>query len=680
MGFMPALPTRSPVVNFDDNAAGLPAQTCQPSRDDLQRQRQSLPIFKHRKRLIDAVRANANLVVVGETGSGKTTQLPQYLLETTGLVPNGQKVVVTQPRRVAAVTVAQRVAMEMGTAVGQTVGYHIRFEDRTSASTRLKFATDGMLLRECITDPDLSRYAVVILDEAHERTVHTDALLALVRRAQRNRRQKGRRDLKVICMSATIQSERFAEYLDQCPIEIIKGRTFPVDIFYLRQPERDYVDAALIAILQIHLDRPLDGDILCFLTGQEEIESVQGQLEDRVRLLSSEHAPLLIRPIYAALPQAAQMRVFERTPDGARKVVLATNIAETSITIDGIRYVVDCGLAKKRTFQSVTGVDSLVPSAIARSEAWQRSGRAGRQMPGQCYRLYTEETFDTLDEVAVPEIQRCNLASVVLQLKSLGIDDILGFEFMDPPKKQSLIQALMHLYELEALDAQGRITALGRRMSHLALEPVFARVLLASVDMGCFDPIVTIIAMLSTDPVFHYSNSVREEADAARRRFAGGGGDHVMLLNVYDACRQVNFDERWCTQNFVSARALRKARSIRAQLQQAFAKVPTETSLPGENPEALGERIRRCLITGMFLNVAILQPDGSYRTHTKQVVSLHPTSSLFPKRPKPTCVLFTELIRTTKVYMRTVSEIDHAWVHECTPRVRLVNPHDGARQ
>eukprot|EP00474_Spongospora_subterranea_P002014 CRZ02472.1 hypothetical protein [Spongospora subterranea] len=637
------------------------------SQSDIQRQRMGLPIYKHKSRLISSVKENASLVVIGETGSGKTTQLPQYLLES-GLIPRKQMIVISQPRRVAAITVANRVAQEMNVKLGQEVGYCIRFDDRTSPKkTRMKFVTDGMLLQECCVDPDLSRYTIVILDEAHERTVHTDVLLALVKRAQ-TRRSTGDSPLKVICMSATIEADKFAKFL-QCPIERIKGRTFPVAIEYLNHPENDFIDASLIAVLQVHMDMPVDGDILCFLTGQEDIDSLQDQIVQRAKLIPDR--PVIVCPIYAALPESQQMLVFQPTPPNTRKIILATNIAETSLTIDGVKYVIDCGLSKKRQFHSFTGIDTLTPSPIAKSEAWQRAGRAGRQQAGHCYRLYTEATFDQLRDVAIPEIKRCNLASVVLQLKSLGVDDIMGFEFMDPPDREPLIQALMHLYELSALDNRGALTDLGRRMSRFALEPAFSKVLLASADMNCTDQILTIIAMLSSDQIFYYPSSGRELADAARKKFYCPSGDHMMLLRVYNAAVEVNVDRRWCSQNFINARAIRKAQSIRHQLASSCKRIGVRSSghLSDDlSPEA-DEYVRRCLASGLFLNSAVLQADGTYRTHTDQLANIHPTSSLFNQRSRPFCVVFTELVHTTKLYMRTVSGIDASWLPEVAPRL-----------
>lgn len=697
------------LVRFEEAADGrvrqrnLGYQERGSARKALSGTRRSLPIYRQRTELIEAIRSHDSLVVVGETGSGKTTQLAQYVLEAGDIVPSGCLVAVTQPRRVAAISVAERVAQEMGCRLGDTVGYQIRFDDRTSNRTRLKFATDGMLLREslrytmlsaviacsvslivCISDPLLQRYAVVILDEAHERTVHTDVLMALVRRAQKRRRASGKALLRIVAMSATIEAERFAAYLDSCPVVQVQGRTFPVSIMYLSQPEPDYIDAALIAVLQLHIDNDgEDGDILVFLTGQEDIETLTTLLNERAKALPPGSRRLLVRPIFAAMPQSQQMTVFERTPPNHRKVVLATNIAETSLTIDGIRFVVDSGLAKKRSFHSRTGIDALVPLPIAKSEAAQRAGRAGRQQAGYCYRLYTERSYESLAATATPEIRRCNLAACVLQLKGMGVAQLLEFEFLDPPPRESLLRALMQLYELEALDASGELTELGRRMTSFPLDPHFSKALLAADSFGCLRDVVTIVAVLSSDAVFYYPRGRREEADDARKRFVDPSGDHLTLLNVYRAVCEVGFDRHWCEANFVNLRSLRKASSIRSQLASYCGKLGLQVDDVASSNGVAASRVQpdavlRCLVSSLFLQTAVLQPDlNSYRTQTdSQTVFVHPTSALFGRRRKPHCVIYTELVRTSKDYMRFVSEIDMRWLPELAPRLFTRRQHN----
>ncbi|KAG6332920.1 hypothetical protein ID866_6173, partial [Astraeus odoratus] len=351
----------------------------------IQEQRRSLPIYKLRDALLQAISEHQVLIVVGDTGSGKTTQMVQYLAES-GYADRG-RIGCTQPRRVAAMSVAKRVAEEVGCRLGQEVGYTIRFEDCTGPETKIKYMTDGMLQRESVIDPLCSQYSVVMLDEAHERTIATDVLFGLLKKAV-----KKRPDLKLIVTSATLDAEKFSKYFFGCPIFTIPGRTYPVEILYTKEPESDYLDASLITVMQIHLSEP-PGDVLLFLTGQEEIDTACEILFERMKALGPKVPELIILPIYSALPSEVQSRVFEPTPPGARKVVIATNVAETSLTIPGIYYVIDPGFSKQNCFDPRLGMDSLVVMPISQAQARQRAGRAGRTGPGKCYRLYTEAAY-----------------------------------------------------------------------------------------------------------------------------------------------------------------------------------------------------------------------------------------------------------------------------------------------
>ena len=425
-------------------------EQAEPTRADVKKSldevRKTLPIFSYRQELLDVIRDNQVVVVVGETGSGKTTQIPQYLHEAgyTQAATHDKaaiKVGCTQPRRVAAMSVASRVAQEVGVKLGNEVGYQIRFEDSTSDRTMIKYMTDGMLLREFLAEPDLASYSAIMVDEAHERTLHTDVLFGLVKDIVRFRD-----DIKLIIASATMDAEKFSVYFDDCPVFLIPGRMYPVDIMYTKQPEADYLDASVVTVLQIHVNQPTPGDVLVFFTGQEEIETAEQILKLRTQALGSKIRELIICPIYATLPSERQAEIFEPTPEGARKVVLATNIAETSLTIDGISYVIDTGFSKQTSYNPRTGMESLIVTPISKAGAIQRSGRAGRTGPGKCFRLYTAWSFKhELPDNQVPEIQRTNLASVVLMLKSLGINDLIHFDFMDPPPPETLIKSLEEL-------------------------------------------------------------------------------------------------------------------------------------------------------------------------------------------------------------------------------------------
>ena len=400
------------------NDRGVPTGA---KRDEIDRVRKSLPIYRAKDKLMEEIRRSETIIIIGETGSGKTTQIPQYVYDDITLT-NGLMVGVTQPRRVAAVSVSQRVADETGTEHGKLVGYAIRFEDVSSEETRIKFLTDGMLLREAVADPFLKKYGVIMIDEAHERTLQTDFLLGTIKGVQRRRREERDRrgqtlpPLRIIVMSATLEASSFSKFFDGAPVVYSRGRTFPVEMYYTEEPEEDYLDAAMLTVLQVNAEEA-PGDVLVFLTGQEEIESLGRMLRERAAKLPSDVPRLNVRLLFAALPPEEQMKVFETTPPGTRKVVLATNIAETSLTINGIRYVIDSGLSKMRIHHPRSGVDELAITPIAQSQAQQRAGRAGREAAGKCFRLYTEEVMPSLERYVKPELLRTNLSGVVLQLK-----------------------------------------------------------------------------------------------------------------------------------------------------------------------------------------------------------------------------------------------------------------------
>ncbi|XP_014219394.1 ATP-dependent RNA helicase DHX8 [Copidosoma floridanum] len=618
-------------------------------------QRQSLPIYKLRDDLIKAVTDNQILIVIGETGSGKTTQITQYLAEV-GFTARG-KVGCTQPRRISAMSVANRVAEEFGCRLGQEVGYTIRFEDCTGPETIIKFMTDGMMLRECLVDPDLKSYSVIMLDEAHERTIHTDVLFGLLKKAV------GRRpDLKLIVTSATLDAVKFSQYFYEAPIFTIPGRTFEVEVMYTKEPETDYLDASLITVMQIHLREP-PGDILLFLTGQEEIDTACEILYERMKSLGPDVPELIILPVYSALPSEMQTRIFEPAPPGSRKVVIATNIAETSLTIDGIFYVVDPGFVKQKVYNSKTGMDSLIVTPISQAAAKQRAGRAGRTGPGKCYRLYTERAYrDEMLPTPVPEIQRTNLATTVLQLKTMGINDLLHFDFMDAPPVESLIMALESLHSLSALDDEGLLTRLGRRMAEFPLEPNLSKMLIMSVHLQCSDEILTIVSMLSVQNVFYRPKDKQAVADQKKAKFNQIEGDHLTLLAVYNSWKNNKFSNAWCYENFVQIRTLKRAQDVRKQLLGIMDRHKLDVVSAAKNTV----RIQKDVCSGFFRNAAKKDPQEGYRTLVdSQVVYIHPSSALFNRQPE--WVIYHELVQTTKEYMREVTAIDPKWLVEFAP-------------
>lgn len=618
-------------------------------------QRKSLPVYKMRDQLLEAVRANQFLVIVGETGSGKTTQITQYLNEdgfgTRGIIG------CTQPRRVAAVSVAKRVAEEFGCKVGEEVGYTIRFEDQTSKRTQIKYMTDGMLQRECLLDPIISKYSVIMLDEAHERTVATDILFALLKKAAIERP-----DLKVIVTSATLDSAKFSAYFNNCPVINIPGKTFPVEVLYSQSPQMDYIEAALDAVVQIHINEGA-GDILVFLTGQEEIDSCCEILYERVKTLGDTIGELLILPVYSALPSEVQSKIFEPTPEGSRKVVFATNIAETSITIDGIYYVIDPGFAKINTYNPRAGMEQLVVTPISQAQANQRKGRAGRTGPGKCYRLYTESAFyNEMLQNSIPEIQRQNLSNTILMLKAMGINDLMNFDFMDPPPKNLMMHALEELFNLEALDNDGFLTKLGKRMSQFPMDPTLSRALISSVTNKCSDEIVTIISMLSVQNVFSRPKEKQQEADQRKARFHHPYGDHLTLLNVYTRWEQNRCSDDFCTQNFLHARHLKRAKDVKNQISMIF----RQLGLPLTSCHGDPDLIRKTLVTGFFMNASKRDSQVGYKTILGgTVVGIHPSSSLYGKEYE--YVIYHSLVLTSREYMSQVTSIEAKWLVELAP-------------
>lgn len=630
----------------------------------IKQQRESLPVFTFRSRVIEAIHENQILIVVGDTGSGKTTQLTQYLAEA-GFANDGI-IGCTQPRRVAAMSVAKRVAEEVGCQLGQEVGYTIRFEDCTSPATKIKYMTDGMLQREILIDPDLKRYSVIMLDEAHERTIATDVLFALLKKTV-----KRRPDLKIIVTSATLDADKFSAYFNECPIFSIPGRTYPVEVMYSKEPESDYLDAALVTVMQIHLTEP-PGDILLFLTGQEEIDTSCEILFERMKALGPSVPELIILPVYSALPSEMQSKIFDPAPAGSRKVVIATNIAETSITIDHIYYVIDPGFVKQNAYDPKLGMDSLVVTPISQAQAKQRAGRAGRTGPGKCFRLYTEAAFQSeMLPTSIPEIQRQNLSNTILMLKAMGINDLLHFDFMDPPPTNTMLTALEELYALSALDDEGLLTRLGRKMADFPMDPSLAKVMIAAVDLRCSDEILSIVALLSMPPPFYRPKEKQTQADQKKAKFHDPHGDHLTLLNVYNGWKQNKFAKQWCFENFIQERSMRRAKDVRDQLLQIMGRYKHPVVSCGRDTQ----KVRQALCSGFFRNSARKDPQEGYKTLIEGTpVYLHPSSALFGKQAE--WVIYHELILTSKEYMHCTTAIEPRWLVDAAPSFFKVAPTD----
>lgn len=629
--------------------------------ETIQEERYKLPIFNHREEILRTIRDNSITILVGETGSGKTTQLPQFLAEA-GYTKTG-KIAITQPRRVAAMSVASRVAYERQSPLGSEVGYSVRFESCLSEDTKAVFMTDGMLLNEFVINPDLSAYSVVVLDEAHERTLHTDILFGLLKDLIRSRS-----DFKLVIASATLDSGKFAEYFDNAPVVQVPGRRYPVDIYYTKTPETDYIEAAVITALQIHITQP-NGDILVFLTGQEEIESAKEQILSRVRGTRMKIGDLMVLPLYSMLPADQQIKIFEPTPAKTRKIILSTNIAETSLTIPNIVYVIDCGFAKQTAYNPRTGLESLVVAPISKASADQRAGRAGRVCPGKCFRLYTTWSFEhELEEIATPEIQRSNLSSIILTLKCIGIDNFVNFDFMDAPNYEAVATALSSLFILGALDESVGLTDKGRKMSEFPLPPNFAKAIVESDTHKCVRQVLTICAMLTCGQgIFLRPRDKILHADKAKLEFERPGGDHLSLLNAFKQWEESGYSESFATDHFLNIKALRKARDIRDQLMKLCQRVGIDvldSSLSIEQNESV--TIRKAFLAGFFMNCARLSSNKTYRTVKKNFsVMIHPSSFLHSRESE--WVIYDELVLTTKEFMRNVFEIEPQWLIETAP-------------
>jgi pre-mRNA-splicing factor ATP-dependent RNA helicase DHX15/PRP43 len=631
------------------------------------KKRLALPVYLFREQLLETVAAHQIIVVEGETGSGKTTQIPQFLVEAGYPTLGKTTVACTQPRRVAATSIAARVADEMDVELGGHVGYTIRFEDMSSPNTVLKFMTDGMLLREAMSDPLLKRYQAICLDEAHERTLATDVLMGLLQEIMPKRP-----DMKVIIMSATLDAVKFQNYFKGAPLLKVPGRTHPVEIFYTASPERNYMEAAVRTTLQIH-QHEAPGDILVFLTGEAEIEDTCRQLREAAEGFTETQGELVVYPLYSSLPPAAQRKIFNAAPGpkvvggvAGRKVVVSTNVAETSLTIDGIVYVVDPGFSKQKIFNPRARVESLLVSPISQASAKQRAGRAGRTQPGKCFRLYTEASFKTdLQQTTYPEILRSKMESVVLTLKKLGIDDLVHFDFLDPPAPETLMRALELLNYHGALDDEGDMTDIGYKMAEMPLDPQLAKLLLASPDYNCSNEVLSIIACLSVPSIFMRPKEAAKQADEAKAQFANAESDHITILNAYNAYLQAGKNKDWCWDNFLNERSLQSADSVRKQLEGIMSKLDLPLMSNDRKSAAYTTSVKQALTASNFMQVAFLLRNGSYLTvKDNQSVMIHPSSDV---NGKPQWVLYEEFVLTNKNYIRTVTATNVEWLIGVAP-------------
>lgn len=683
-----------------------------------------LPVYSHKDSFMRALDSNKIMIIVGETGSGKTTQIPQWCHEyCKSKSDKGSpfKIACTQPRRIAAMSVAARVAEEMGATLGQEVGYSVRFDSLNTHKTSLKYLTDGMLLREAMIDNNLKQYNIIILDEAHERTLQTEILIGVVKRAliERSSSSSEHPKLKIIIMSATLNVKLFKNFFPEAYTLKIPGRQFQVQNYFACQKQSDMLMATLIAVFQLHKTCE-KGDILVFCSGQDEIHTLVTITHKVLKLAPKALSNLIPLPLYAALPAKNQMKIFEvpvqHDKDSPRRVIYSTNVAETSITVPNIKYVIDTGLVKTKTYCPKTGLESLKLTTISKSQALQRTGRSGRVGSGSCYRLYTEEDFAVMPNDPVPEIQRCNLDGVLLQLISIGIKDVESFDFLERPDIDRLQQSLKQLIDLKAIkktititngnghgngygngygnghavdglengygpstskkphlmtnghsnqlsnNYRYELTPLGKQISSFPLSPNMGKVLIVANQLGCVEEALTIISLLYIENLFIILPNNREKAEKMLDKFRTNEGDLIMLLKVYRAFRVVQKInkrniKKWCAEHFICIKNLQMACYVRKQLLSICKTMKIESSSCGRETAL----VRRAFTYGFVNNIAKMW-NGKYKNKNDQEIEIHPSSCLFKCRPE--CIMYVELTETNKCYMKNCTIIEQNWVRE----------------
>ncbi|CAN3374884.1 hypothetical protein DIURU_002603 [Diutina rugosa] len=652
----------------DDDFITKPVADPKQRARELQKVRHTLPIYRHRQAITSYIDANPVTVIIGETGSGKSTQIPQFLLE-----QHPQKLIAcTQPRRVAAASLAQRVAEEHGCHVGEQVGYQVRFSNVTSHKTKLKYLTDGMLLREIMLDDKLQKYSTIIIDEAHERTVLTDLILGFLKSMLSSTRP----DLKVVIMSATLNAELFSQFFDNAPILFVEGKMYPVARYYLSEPTEDVVDTMVRAVVQANQSE-LEGDILCFLPGQEEIDNCVSALNQLAPELPKEAPLIQAVPLYAALSPGQQAKIFAPVKPRQRKVIVATNIAETSITVPGVKYVIDSGLRKVKVWKHQLGISTLLTTPISQASARQRAGRAGRESAGKVFRLYSESMFEKLPQQQESEIMRNDVIYPILTLKRMGVDDLLNWTWLEHPGEDAIVAALNTLYSLGALNDKGQVTELGVKMAVLPLAPQLSVVLITAHERGVLDAVIDIISCLSVDNlVLNVTGEKRDDVNAKRRQFYTLGrrhGDLITFKEWLDYFRELgdaNAQKEWCKELHFSFKGFKNVLKVKQQLRQ-YMRALTDLANDDHDDEFQAKsfdvaEVLKSFLKGYVTNTAIGMPDRSYRTFAAgQLISIHPSSVLFGSQND--AILYIDYVFTTKPYGRNVSRIELGWLQEVAP-------------
>jgi ATP-dependent helicase HrpA len=666
-----------------------------------------LPISSHTGELIESIRKNDVTIIVGETGSGKSTQIPKMIFEALG---EKALIACTQPRRIAAVSIATRIAEECEVEVGSTVGYKIRFDDVTQPNTKILVCTDGILLQEIKFDVLLSEYDAIFVDEAHERSLRIDFLLGLLKDIRKKRRDNGLKPLKIIIASATLDTEKFTRFFSHDkgrPISVdefsVSGRMFPVDIdYHPLPPETDMAVAIARLVDEIHMSKKV-GDILIFLPGEQEINKAISAIQQLG------FRDLKCLPLFSRLPMEEQMAIYAEHP-GMRHVVISTNIAETSLTVPGITVVIDSGLARMTDFDVYTGIGSLTVEEISQASAIQRTGRAGRIEPGRCMRLYSEENFLLREPFTRPEIQRSDLADVVLQMILMGVPNVHTFEFMNPPNHDTFEQALDTLRTLGALDRGERLTKLGVKMAHLPLDPKISRMLLTAEEYDCVAEVAVISSFLSSKDAFIRPFGEEESSDKSRRYFQRLGmpspgqmskkplftgrkliqrksfsnyrsadsfySDLLTYLFVWKKVfvfKEAADREQYCKSHYLDFQTLEKAKEVYQQLIETLDKFYGEVFNPHLaqlnamlDPESLAVDseidtlgILKSVASGFVQNLCERNRYGNYTSAKVDRISIHPSSLFYSRYPQ--WIVATEIIETTKRFARNVTEVDPRW-------------------
>jgi ATP-dependent RNA helicase DHR2 len=773
-------------------------------KEELEKVRKALPIWSKKADIRWALRNNDILLLNGETGSGKSTQTPQFLCtepwcrkQTVKITTKdgrredlsvGGIIAITEPRRVAAITLAQRVAREMGYSLGKEkrdgpVGYSVRFDSIIPPGMKIKFVTEGMLLQEMLRDPNLRQYSAIIVDEIHERSVDVDLIAGFLRQLiHGDKTGRGGIPLKVVIMSATMDlggletffakpetlpsyqpgknygqdffgiyddlednaddlkgvvgpyvpgdpsrrsstdstrsfsswegisssgesnnaerptkpatngigtnsadattpenAEFKSSLLDEAiaengvVVEYVEGRQYPVEVWYENNPSPDYLRNMLQTILKLHTTEPLPGDILAFLTGQEEIETLQTQLEHYAGMLAKGVPRLKIMPLYGSLSAQAQQDAFEKVKEPrTRKVVLATNIAETSVTVSGVRFVVDCGKSKVKQYRPRLGMESLLAKPISKTSAIQRQGRAGREAPGKCYRIYTATDFQNLEADELPEILRSDVIEAVLKMKARGVDDVLSFPLMDSPDIVAMEKALVQLHSMGALDDQGNLTENGKNMAGYPLPAAYGRVVIAAAESDCLLEAIDVIACLTADAeVFIQAKSEEDQEKIVEHRkdLQHRSGDIITYLTTMQKYAAETTDRNeWCRKRLISVRAMKMALAVRKQLRQVCYKQKLLSELPPPDPQAAdiiseerAEVLIKTFLEAFATKTAVLGPDGAYYTTVgRNVIAIHPSSILFGKKVE--AIMFLDHVFTAKSYAKKVTAIQANWI------------------